>query len=242
MTKEEMIKALKESNALNVKNANDTLQNIETKEVKAPISKAEGLTGLDSELPTQKDVEKEVNKAEAPLVPADKDGVSKDGGDCDKLMSKDGVEAERKKQDNGMKDVINVSSRKVDEASEVNNELLAQLQEAALREEKYKAKISEINSLCEKALSLREEQLTKEHAKQMNAVFESVIAEAEKIEKEMTEAAVKNEKMYKTAQKLYENSSKLNKILLEAVKKAQPEKVMTHYMTAAARAMKSLNK
>lgn len=70
MTKEEMIKALKESNALNVKNAEDTLQNIETKEVKeAP--KAEGIQGLDSELPTQKEIEKEVAKDEGPIVPVD---------------------------------------------------------------------------------------------------------------------------------------------------------------------------
>ena len=60
MTKEEMIAALKasklqESNAVNVKDAEDTLQNIETKEVQ-DAKKADGITGLDSELPTQKEV------------------------------------------------------------------------------------------------------------------------------------------------------------------------------------------
>ena len=59
---------------------------------------------------------------------------------------------EKKREDNGMKDVINVSSRKVEEATEVNNELLDQLKEAAEREEKYKNKINEITALCEKAL------------------------------------------------------------------------------------------
>ena len=193
MTKEEMIAALKasklqESNATNVKDAEDTLQNIETKEVKdAP--KADGVTGLDSELPTQKDIEKEVAKDEGPIVPADKDGVSKNGGESDK-MEAGKVEAEKKKEDNGMKDVINVSDRKVEEAAEVHNELLAQLQEASAREEGYKAKIAEINSLCEKALKAQAEQLTKDHAAEMNRVFESVIAEGEKMEKELIKGVV----------------------------------------------------
>ena len=245
MTKEEMIAALKasklqESNATNVKKAEDTLQNIETKEVKdAP--KADGVKGLDSELPTQKAVEKEVAKDEGPIVPADKDGVSKNGGESDKM--EDGkIEAEKKKEDNGMKDVINVSDRKVEEAAEVHNELLAQLQEASAREEGYKAKIAEINALCEKALKAQAEQLTKNHAAEMNKVFESVIAEGEKMEKELAEAATKNAKMYKTAQKLYESSAKLNGILLEAVRKSIPEKKMTRYATAALRAVESLRK
>lgn len=245
MTKEEMIAALKasklqESNATNVKDAEDTLQNIETKEVKdAP--KADGVTGLDSELPTQKDIEKEVAKDEGPIVPADKDGVSKNGGESDK-MEAGKVEAEKKKEDNGMKDVINVSDRKVEEAAEVHNELLAQLQEASAREEGYKAKIAEINTLCEKALKAQAEQLTKDHAAEMNKVFESVIAEGEKMEKELAEAATKNAKMYKTAQKLYESSAKLNNILLEAVRKSAPEKKMTRYMTPQLRAVASLRK
>ena len=234
-----MLKALKESNALNVKKAEDTLQNIETKEVK-DSKPAEGM-GTDP-LPTQKEVEKVVNAAEGPMIAVDKDGVSKDGGDCDKLMSKDGVEAERKKQDNGMKDVINVSSRKVEETAEVNNELLAQLKEAADREEGYKAKIAEITKLCEKALNVQQKAIAQEAAEHMKEIFQSILTEGEKAEKEMTEAAAKNEKMYKTAQKMYESSSKLNKILLEAVKKAQPEKQMTRYMTPGKRATMSLNK
>lgn len=242
MTKDEMIKALKEANALNVKNANDTLQNIETKEVSAPVAKAEGLTGLDSELPTQKAIEKEVAKDEGPLVPADKDGVSKNGGECEKLMSADGVEAERKKEDNGMKDVINVSSRKVEEADEVSNELLKQLKESAAREEALREQVKKLNALCEKALASQHDQLNKSHAEEMKRVFESVIKAGEESEKQLKESVAKNEKMYKTAQKLYENSNKLNKILLEAVKKAQPKKEMARYMTPAMRAASSLGK
>lgn len=252
MTREEMIAALKkadvkESNALNVKKAEDTIQNITTKEVKNGTAIEDGKTNnlpgvAASELPTQKDVEKEVNKDVGPIIPADKDGVSKDGGDCDKLMSQGGVEAERKKQDSGMKDVINVSSRKVDESSEVNNELLSQLKEAAEREESLRAKISEINALCEQAIEAQKETLTKEHAAEMNAVFEAVILEGSKMEAELNAAIAKNEKMYKTAKKLHESSSRLNKILLEAVKKAQPEKVMLRYTTPAKRAVETMYK
>lgn len=239
MTKEEMLKLLKESNALNVKKAEDTIQNIDVK----PVEDSKAAEGMGADpLPTQKEIEKLVAKDEGPMIAVDKDGVSKDGGECDKLMSEEGIEGEKKKQDNGMKDVINVSSRKVEEAAEVNNELLDQLKEAAKREESYKAKIADITALCEKALELQKKSLIKEHALEMNNVFKKVIAEGEKLENELTEAANKNEKLYKTAQKLYEGSSKLNKILLEAVKKAQPERKMTRYTTAAYRAMMSLNK
>ena len=222
MTKDEMLKLLKESNE--VKKAEDTIKNIDAKEVHE-VKAAEGMGA--EPLPTQKEVEKEVNAAEGPMIAVDKEGVSKDGGECDKLMSQDGVEAEKKKQDNGMKDVINVSSRKVEESAEVTNELLAQLKEAAAREEGYKAKIAEITSLCEKALELQKQTLIKDHAAEMSKVFEAVIAEGE---------------MYKKAQKLYEGSSKLNRILLEAVKKAQPERKMTRYMTPAYRAIASMDK
>lgn len=243
MKKEDLIKLLKESNVQNVTNAEQTVANIEAKVVDngtAISDDKENANKAPEALPTQKDVEKAVNGAVKPLVDADKDGVSKNGGECEKLMTADGIEAEKKKEDKGMKDVINVSARKVDEASEVSNELLAALKEAAKREENYKAKISQITKLCEKALVKQEEVLTREHAAHMNKIFESVIAEGEKLEKELTEAANKNAKLYESANKLYQNSNKLNKILLEAVKKAQPEKQMTRYMTASMRAMSNV--
>lgn len=52
---------------------------------------------MDSELPTQKEVEKYVAKDEGPMIPVDKDGVSKNGGDDDR-MEADKVEAEKKKK------------------------------------------------------------------------------------------------------------------------------------------------
>ena len=240
MTKEEMLKRLQESNAVNVKKAEDTLQNIETKEVK-DAKVAQGISGLNSELPTQKAIEKEVNKDEGPVIPADKDGVSKDGGNDDR-MEPGKVEAERKKEDNGMKDVINVSSRKVEESNEISNELLEQLEEATLREAEYKAKTDKIIALCEQALDDQKEALIKEHAADMKKVFEAVISEGEKLEESLIADANKNKKMYVKAKKLYESSMKLNKALVEAVKKAQPEKQMTRYSTPGWKAVASLRK
>ena len=242
MTKAEAIakikESMKESNVLNVTNAEQTVANIEGKEVE-DVKAAEGMPK--SELPTQKDVEKVVANAEPTLVSADKDGVSKNGGEKD-VMDNEKIEAERKKEDNAMKDVINVADRKVEENSEVQAELLKQLEEATAREESYKAKVAEINSLCEEALKVQREELIKSHSQEMEAFFEAIIAKGEVFEKELTEAAEKNEKAYKSAKKLYESSLKMNKMLLEAVKKAQPARNMTRYMTPAARAMASLNK
>lgn len=232
MTKEELMRLLTESE--NITNADQTVKNIETKVVD-DVKPAEGMPH--EELPTQAGVEKMVNAAEEPIVPADKDGVSKNGGESDDLEAGK-VEAERKKEDNAMKDVINVSSRKVEENAEVNNELLAQLKEAQAREAGYEKQIAEIKALAESQL----EKATKNHAEEMKKVFEAVIAKGEAFQATLTESAEKNEKLYKTAQKMYENASKLNRILLEAVKKAQPEKKMVRYQTAAARALASLKK
>lgn len=246
MTKAEILAALrkeamKEEVALNVTNAEQTVKNIETKTVKNTTEVEDGREGhaakLDSELPTQKAVEKAVAQDEGPIVPADKDGVSKNGGEDNKLMSADGVEAVRKKEDNAMKDVINVASRKVEESTEVQNELLAQLKEANEREESYKQKIADINALCEKALVAQRAQLTEAHAAEMNKFFEAIVSKGEALETELTEAVAKNKRAYQAAKKLYESSMKMNKMLLAAVKQAQPEKQMTRYVTPARRAL-----
>ena len=190
------------------------------------------------ETPVAAEIEKAVANAEEPLVAADKDGVSKNGGEAE--MTKDSVEAEKKKEDNAMKDVINVADRKVEENTEVQAELLKQLEEAASREEGYKAKIAEINTLCEEALEAQRKQLLKAHGVEMTKFFEAIVAKGEAFEAELTEAAAKNEKAYKSAKKLYESSLKMNKMLLEAVKKAQPAKAMTRYVTPARRALESV--
>ena len=238
MTKQEAIAKIKKALAESeITNAKQTLANVNVKE--KDVKAAEGMPK--SELPTQKDVEKVVANAEPTLVPADKDGVSKNGGEKD-VMDNEKIEAERKKEDNAMKDVINVADRKVEENAEVQAELLKQLEEATAREAEYKAKIAEITRLCEEALEAQRKELTESHSKEVEAFFEAIIAKGEAFEKELTEAAEKNEKAYKSAKKLYESSLRMNKMLLEAVKKAQPARNMTRYMTPAARAMASLNK
>ena len=87
-----------------------------------------------------------------------------------------------------MKDVINVAD-KVEENTEVQAELLKQLEEAASREEGYKAKIAEINSLCEEVLQRK--QLLKAHGEEMTKFFEAIVAKGEAFEAELTEAAAK---------------------------------------------------
>ena len=131
---------------------------------------------------------------------------------------------------------------KVEENAEVQAELLKQLEEATAREESYKAKVAEINTLCEEALKVQREELIKSHSQEMEAFFEAIIAKGEAFEKELTESAAKNEKAYKSAKKLYESSLKMNKMLLEAVKKAAPARNMTRYVTPARRALETVSK
>lgn len=235
MTKAEAIAKIKAAlKEAEIKKAEDTVQNIETKVVD-DVKPADVTV---KETPVAAEIEKAVANAEEPLVAADKDGVSKNGGEAE--MTKDSVEAEKKKEDNAMKDVINVAGRKVEENTEVQAELLKQLEEAASREEGYKAKIAEINTLCEEALEAQRKQLLKAHGVEMTKFFEAIVAKGEAFEAELTEAAAKNEKAYKSAKKLYESSLKMNKMLLEAVKKAQPSKAMTRYVTPARRALESV--
>lgn len=242
MTKAELlakvanIKAQQTLSEAEVKKAEDTIANIETPVTDAPIKPAENAPAEPKELPTQKDVEKAVAAAEDTLVPADKDGVSKNGGECDKLMTADGIEAEKKKEDNKMKDAINVADRKVEESEQVKDELLRKVEESAKREEDLKAKIEEITNLCEAALIVQADNLTKEHATEMAKIFESVIAKGEAIEKKLNASIAENKKLYESAKAHYASSSKLNKILLEAVKNAQPKKNFTRYTTFARKA------
>ena len=241
MTKAEALAKIKEAmkeNVLNVTDAEQTVANIEGKEVD-DVKAAEGMPA--AEPVNASEVEKYTNSAEPTLVPADEDGVSKNGGEKD-VIDNEKIEAERKKEDNAMKDVINVADRKVEENAEVQAELLKQLEEATAREAEYKAKIAEITSLCEEALEAQRKELTESHSKEVEAFFESIIAKGEAFEKELTEAAEKNEKAYKSAKKLYESSLRMNKMLLEAVKKAQPAHNMVRYTTPARRALETVSK
>ena len=240
MTKAEAIAKIKESmkESENITNAEQTLANIDAKPVE-DVKAAEGMPA--AEPVNDKEIKSTVDSAEPTLVPADKDGVSKNGGECD-CIDNEKIEAERKKEDNAMKDVINVADRRVEESAEAQAELLKQLKEASERENTYKAKIVEINNLCEEALRVQKEALIKSHSEEMEKFFEAIIVKGEAFEKELTEAAEKNEKSYKSAKKLYESSLKMNKMLLEAVKKSQPARVMTRYVTPARRALESFNK
>jgi hypothetical protein len=242
MTKAELlakvasVRAKQNLSEAEIKNAEDTIANIETPVTDAPIKPAENVPAEPKDLPTQKDVEKAVADAEGPIVPADKDGISKNGGEDEGRMDGDGIEVSKAKEDNKMKDAINVADRKVQESEQVKDELLRKVEESAAREEELVAKINEITTLCEAALLVQADNLTKEHATEMAKIFESVIAKGEAIENKLNASIVENKKLYESAKAHYASASKLNKILLEAVKKAQPERKLTRYTTFARRA------
>ena len=60
------------------------------------------------------------------------------------------------------------------------------------------------------------------------------------IRAEATKFPVLDQSQPKSAKKLYESSLKMNKMLLEAVKKAQPARSMTRYVTPARRALETV--
>ncbi len=230
MTKQEMLARLKVEAA-----SDDSVKNIVSAE--KDNSKAdEQIAKLDTELPTAAAIDAIVADADATIVPADADGISKNGGEMEMVDAP----AERKKQDNAAKDVINVADRKAEESSEVQEELLAQLKEAAEREESYKAKIVEMKLLCQEAIVAQREKMVSENSKTTKEFFEAIVAKGEAMEKELTEAAEKNHKAFKTAKKLHEGSSKMCKILMEALKSAQPQKAFTRYTTPTRRALEAI--
>lgn len=231
-----MIARLKQEAVLNVTNAEQTLANVEVKEVE-DVKKAE-LPELEVHGEGAKDVAKAVADAEGPMIPVDAEGQSKNGGECPELVQPGALQKEREKQDRAMKDVENVASRKVEESMDAQAELLAQIQERDAMLEESKKKIVELNRLCTEALAAQRQQLAERHGKEMEIFFEQVIAQGEAMEKELTAAAEKSAKIAESTKKQYESSLKLTKKLVEAVKAAQPKKEMTRYMTAAARAQK----
>lgn len=235
MTKQEFLK-LKEGAILNVTNATQTEENIDMKAVDN-VKPNEDAPALE-EQPSEKAIDKLVQNAEDPIVPADKDGVSKNGGESD-LADPKVFDHDKKVEDGMLKDVVNVSSRKIEEATDAQAELLKQIQERDNALAEAKNKIVEINKLCEAALVAQREELIKEHSEQMKEFIDKIIAKGEEMENELTEAVVKNEKAYNDTKKLYEASVKLAKKLVEAVRAAQPQKNMKRHMTATRRAIEA---
>lgn len=241
MTKNEILAKVAEikkaktamAEAAEITNADQTVANIKTPVTNAPIKPAEGAPTDVKATPTEKQVEKAVDNAMDPIVPADKDGVSKNGGEDEALMSEEGLEKAKAKEDHKMKDAINVATRKVEEVESVKEELLAQLKEARENEESLNKKINEIQELCEATLKTQAEDLAKSHAQEFQRILEKIGQKASIIENRLTKEIENNKKLYEASSRYYANSAKLNKILLEAVKNAQPKKTLTRYTTFA---------
>lgn len=224
MTKQEFLEAFKAKKAAlaeaeAVKKAEDT--NPDTKAVK-DVKAAEGMPS--SELPTQKDVEKEVAAAVDPVVDADKDGVSKNGGEA--TMSDESVEAERKKEDNAAKDAINVSERTYEEQVEVNNELLAKLEEAKEQNAKLAKEVALIKESATAALQEREKLIASKFEERMVDILEDIRVHGTKIEEALKNEAAKANKTLALAESFSKASLKLNNILLNQLKSNKAEKKM----------------
>lgn len=224
MTKQEFLEAFKKKRAAlaeaeEVKKAEDT--NPDTKAVE-DVKPAEGMPS--SELPTQKEVEKEVNAAVDPVVDADKDGVSKNGGEAE--LTDTSVETEKKKEDKSAKDAINVSERTYEEQVEVNNELLAKLQEAKEQNAKLAKEVALIKESATAALKDREKMIATKFEERMVDILEDIRVHGTKIEESLKAEAAKAKKTLALAESFSKASLKLNNILLNQLKSNQAEKKM----------------
>lgn len=244
MTREEMIaklKAKKEAVEV-VKNAEDTAKDL-TKGAIEGNTKADVAKDIPSvSNGTEDDVKKFVNAAVKSTICVDKNGVSKNGGDDDALMTADGIEGAKKKQDAHLKDVINVSTRQVTEAQIANADLNKQLAESEARERAIMKILVETKEKFKKEIYESNAKLTESHAKKMKDLVEKLIVQGEKIENALKESAERNKTMYKKAKKMHESSNRLNKILLEAVKQNRSEKKYIRHVTAEQQLLESLNK
>jgi len=224
MTKQEFLEAFKAKRAAlaeaeAVKKAEDTIPEVK---VVDDVKAAEGMPN--SELPTQKEVEKDVAAAVDPVVPADEDGVSKNGGEA--TMSDESVEAERKKEDKSAKDAINVSERTYEEQVEVNNELLAKLQEANEQNAKLAKEVTLIKESATAALKEREQVIASKFENRMVEILEDIRVRGTQIEESLKAEAVKAQKTLALAESFSKSSLKLNNILLNQLKANQAEKKM----------------
>lgn len=241
MTKQElidMIRSKKEAvNATDLETKdNFTLDNIDGKEVDG-VKPAEGIEHAE-ENPAgdEKEIAKEVEAAVDPIVDADKDGVSKNGGEEE--LSATAVEAEKEKEDKAFKDVINVTGRTYEENTEAQAELLSKLDESVKANEKLKEDMATVQSLCKEALEAQKEKIAQTNAQQTADLIESIIKIGESMEAEMTAEIERGKKNLAKVESTLKASNKLNKILFEGLKATRAEKKLTRYESAQLRLRK----
>ena len=230
MTKQEFIEKLQAvKEATEVKRAEDTVMDIKDVE---EVKSAEGMPN--SELPTQKEVEKEVEQAVDPVVPADEDGVSKNGGEQEEVTNET-IAAEKKKEDNRMKDAINVTQRTYEESAEVNTELLSKLAESEETIKSLQEKIAKINEVAKQALVSQKEEITEAFTNKLTEVLEKISAEGTKMEEELKAESAKATKSLALAEAFGKASLKLNNILIKALKESHSDKKLVCHESYKAR-------
>lgn len=241
MTKQElidMIRSKKEAvNATDLETKdNFTLDHIDGKEVDG-VKPAEGVEHAEeNKAGDEKEVAKEVAAAVDPIVDADKDGVSKNGGEED--LDEKSIEAEKEKEDKAMQDVINVTGRTYEENTEAQAELLNKLDESVKANEKLKEDMATVQSLCKEALEAQKEKIAQTNAQQTADLIESIIKIGESMEAEMTAEIERGKKNLAKVESTLKASNRLNKILFEGLKATRAEKKLTRYESAQLRLRK----
>jgi hypothetical protein len=237
MTKQELIESVRaKKEAADVKaQDNETLKNIEVKTVE-DVKPAENITPADVATPEQKEVEKAVAAAVEPVVPADEDGVSKNGGEAE--MTAETIESEKKKEDKAFQDIVNVTGRTYEENAEVQKELLTKLDESIKANEKLKLDMAHVQSVCKEALAAQRKQFAESSAEKTAQLIESIIAIGEGMEAEMAAEIATSKKNLAKVEATLKASNKLNNILREGLIANRAEKKMVRYESA----MKKLTK
>lgn len=238
MTKQElidMIRSKKEAvNATDLETKdNFTLDNIKGKEVD-DVKPAEGVEHAEeNKAGDGKEVAKEVEAAVDPVVDADKDGVSKNGGEEE--LDEKNIEAEKAKEDKAMQDVINVTGRTYEENTEAQNELLSKLDESVKANEKLKEDMATVQALCKEALEAQKEKIAQVNARQTSELIESIIKIGESMEAELNAEIARGKKNLAKVESTLKASNKLNKILREGLIKTRQEKKLVRYESAQMR-------
>lgn len=229
MKKQELVDLLRAKKEAAEFKDNESLKNVETK----AIDDVEDVKAADVEveaLPTEEEVEKAVEAAVDPVVAADEEGVSKNGGEEE--LDAESVEKSNEKTKDAIQDVVNVTERTQAEQTEVQKELLAKLEESVKANEKLKEEMNNIQKVCKAALQAQKEQCQKEAAAQTEQLIEHIIQIGENMEKSLTEEVENSKKNLVKAENVLKHSNRLCNILREGLLATKAPRKMVRYESA----------
>lgn len=238
----ELVESAKAKKAVaeEVTNAEQTVDNIKTKVVD-DTKPAEGITHTeDNKAGDAAEVAKEVEAAVDPVVDADKDGVSKNGGEDDH-MEAGKIEADRKKEDNKMKDVINVTGRTYEESVAVEQELKAQLESSSKEVAALKEQIAKVNKVVKAALEVQQERYTEAVAERVTKLLNQIREEGLAIEESLVKEAEAAKKNCAKAESFAKTSLRLSNILREGLLSMKAPKKFVTFESSTRKMLKDLN-